>query len=227
MKILICSLLFSMFFSTQTALAQTPPISSGDTLTFEVLSPTQQSGQAIVFEKKPDRILKVSISENGNRSYDHRSGKNFAVRDAFATKIVSHGKPIDEPYQFHHFPIGKTPEPGQQWNVSFRKQTENYGDNAVSYRAIAQHGPDFPILINNREIKIPTVRVDYEGTINSTTFAWQATATISLYYAPSLGEIVYNEQIALEKGFLMSGYREVLKSIKTTDRQNSPKGTSE
>lgn len=227
MKILIYVLLLSALFSTRTATAQAHPISSGDTLTFEVLSPTQQAGQAIVFEKKPDRILKVSISENGDRSYDHRSGKNFAVRNAFATKIVRHGKPIDEEYRFHHFPIGKTPEPGQQWNVSFRAKTENYGDNIVSYRATAKQGTDFPILIDNREIKIPTVRVDYEGTINSTKYAWQATATISLYYAPSLGEIVYNEQIALEKGFLMSGYREVLKSIKSADGQNSQKATPE
>lgn len=112
MRVLIVALLISVFLPNGIAQAQSPAISSGDTLSYELLAPTLQPGQAIVFEKKPDRILKVTISDNGDRSYDHRSGKNFAVRDAFATKIVSHGNPIDEAYQFRHFPLGKTPEPG-------------------------------------------------------------------------------------------------------------------
>lgn len=227
MRVLIVVLLISVFLPNGIAQAQSPAISSGDTLSYELLAPTQQPGQTIVFEKKPDRILKVTISDNGDRSYDHRSGKNFAVRDAFATKIVSHGNPIDEAYQFRHFPLGKTPEPGQQWDVSFRRKTDSYGDNIVSYHAIAQPGPDFPILIDNREARIPTVRVDYEGVIKSTKHTWNATATITLYYAPSLGEIVFNEATSLEKGFLMSGYRETLKSIKTANRTDSRKISTE
>ena len=122
MRKLMVVLASLFFFVAESASGEILPraIQSGDVLIFDVQAPTQTPGNPVVFEKKPDRILRVTVNEEGNRTYTHASsGKPFAVTTPFITKIEDRGVPIEEPNRFRHFPPGEFPKPGKKWTVNF------------------------------------------------------------------------------------------------------------
>jgi hypothetical protein len=201
------------------ALGQTQPqlVGIGNTLTFEIIKPEQVGSDPVVFVKKPDlKVTLVGITEDGDREYRNQTGEHYTTTDKFLTKLTYRGSPIEEGYRFAHFPPGKYPESGQEWSVSFKAKTDRYGDNIITYHAVAREGPIFKIFVDGKETQVPTIRVDYTGHIKSTTNpGWNGTGEVHLLYAPSLNEIVSNEFISFSQGILLRGYRVTLKSIKT------------
>lgn len=210
--------LATLIMIASTAFGQVRPVQTGDTLTYEAIKPEQQNNQPIVFIKKPDLILKLTIEKNGDRRYDYRGGKNYSITDQDFTRHTKRGEPINGPYRFPLFTPTQKPEAGQKWDIAFRSESAGYGDNLVTYQAIARSGPEFVIFINNIETRVGTIRIDYDGYIRSTTASsWSGTATTQVLYAPALNEIVFYDHIAYDnRGFLLSGFRSTLKAIQTT-----------
>ena len=207
----------ALLLAASVASGQTRPVQTGDILTYEAVRPEQQNNQPEVSVKRPDLVLRLTIEENGDRRYDYRSGKNYSVTDQAFTRHMKRGEPIREPYRFPLFASVKKPEIGQKWDIAFRSESAGYGDNLVTYQASSQPGPDFSLFIDNREVRVSTIRIDYDGFINSTTASsWSGRATVQVLYAPTLNEIVFYDYIAHDnRGFLIGGFRSTLKAIRT------------
>ena len=210
--------LATLLLIASTAFGQIHPVQTGDTLTYEVIKPEQSNNQPVVFTKRDrDLVLKLTIEGNGDRRYDFPSGKNYSITDQTFTRNTKRGEPINEPYQFPLFAPAKRPESGKKWDVAFRSESASYGDNLVTYQAVAEAGPEFTLFINNREARVDTVRINYNGFIRSTiSSSWSGTATVQVLYAPALNEIVFYDHIAYDnRNFLISGFRSTLKAIQT------------
>lgn len=201
---------------------QTAPTGSGNVLTYEVFNAKQQPYKKdITFQaEKEPRVLKLSIENNGARTYDFLNEKPFAVYDKYFAAISHFGKTVERSARYPLLPIDQKIDAGMQWNFSREGYASACGKWSVTYEAVTKSGPDTVINMDGKDVAVKTLLIEYRGDAKSDKcdpyqqerFVW---------YAPGLNELLMDQWIEFIPGRMTSdnGYKWILKSVTTRTRQ--------
>lgn len=201
---------------------QITPTGSGSVLTYDVFNAKQQPYKKdITFQPdKEQRVLKLSIEENGDRKYVFMSDKPFAAYDKYFAATSHFGKAVDREARYSILPINQKIEAGVQWSFGRQGHANACGNWTVAYHAVTKDGPDTFIKLDGKEIAVKTLLIEFRGDAKSDKCDPYQQERLVLY-APVLNELLMDQWIEFIPGRMTSdfGYKWVLKSVSTTASQ--------
>lgn len=205
MKSILVALLLTSVFSSGVCFGQSNAIRSGTTLNQRYHVAEQKGNQPVSFISKGGRALKVTIDENGNRTYTFSDGSLFGVYDKYLTRTNYRGKNVDERYRFRVLPDKL--EAGTNWKVHTGWYSQQCGEVKAVYLATAKTGPTITISASGKQNSLSSFILEFDGTAYDTVCGSRKSKR-TIIYSPELGDSVFDEYIAFEDtGFLAEGYR--------------------
>jgi hypothetical protein len=214
MRNLIASLSVLVSFS---CFAQVAPTASNDVLAYDVFNAKQGFLQTeITFEpNKEQRVLKLSIENNGDRKYDFLNDRPFAVYDKSFTRTSNRGVAVSLSDYFVVLPKNQKVEVGAQWEFSRSGYGDNCGNWSAIHRSTAKEGPETLVTVNGKSTSVKTLLIEQSGTVTRSNGCSQLKIEGLVLYAPELNEVLMNQSVDTVNQKFLAGYKWVLKTITT------------
>lgn len=201
---------------------QITPTGDGDILTYDVFSAKQQLYQAdITFEPdKSQRVLKLNIENNGDRTYAFMNEMPFAVYDKYFVMTSFRGKAVGRAERYELLPINQKIDLGVQWDFVREGHFSACGNWTITYHAVVKNGADTLVDMNGKKILVKTLLIEYRGDAKSDRCDAYKQERFVLY-APELDELLLDQWFDFTPEGRTSefGYKWVLKSVTATASQ--------
>lgn len=221
----IKTILISLFISlslTGVSFGQERSLVTGDAILIEESPAVQIGNQPITFDTAKPKQLKywLSIQENGDRHYLRGNKSISFAYDKFFASIISKGNPIKEGDRFIPFPPNKKLSVGMEWDVpAMEIASKCFGNTKLIYHAISKNGPEITLLVDDKDVVIKTILVDYKATLGHKTDSCDKYDRVkTILYSEELNEIVSESFTEIRGPFLIgSGWKKSLKSVRVAN----------
>jgi len=138
------------------------PVANGDSITGIGVYTGQGQDGSLTYSRIGEVTYKVVIDIDGNRRYVDRGGSPYWIFDRHFTRLLFRGVDLAADQRFALLPPGGNVAPGMRWEVPVHQTRTLCGFAEARYKAVAEKGPDLPLLVDGKEVKVPTVRILYE-----------------------------------------------------------------